>query len=231
MRNLFLLLLLSNLLFFGWQRWVFVDNEKGVNIVKAPKSGEQIELAAAQPNTPVQIALESIDSEPEELPVEIPAFVGRACVSIGPFSEVKDAAGELAQLKTLGMQAAQRATQGDVFMGHWVHVNAVPSRASGRRLVTKLHDGGIKDAYLIIGDAGDNTISLGLFSEEEGAERVELRAKSLGIDPVITRRYRQATVHWLDVRLQAAADGSQLAQTYGEERVLLRDEATCPPEE
>jgi len=71
-------------------------------------------------------------------------------------------------------------------------------------------------------------ISLGLFGEMPRAERIELQAKSLGLPADISARTRDATVIFVDVGLPPGRGAGNIIEQFGEERVLLRDAATCP---
>ena len=71
-------------------------------------------------------------------------------------------------------------------------------------------------------------ISLGLFGEMSRAERVELQAKSLDLAADITQRMRQGTVYFIDIGLPPGKGAGDMIAKYGEDRVLLRDAATCP---
>jgi len=60
------------------------------------------------------------------------------------------------------------------------------------------------------------------------AERVELQAKSLNLAADITPRMREGTVFYVDIGLPPGKGAGNMMEKYGEERVLLRDAATCP---
>ena len=71
-------------------------------------------------------------------------------------------------------------------------------------------------------------ISLGLFGEKARAERVELQAKSMDLPADITPRMRDATIYFVDIGLPPGRGAGAMIEKYGEELVLLRDQATCP---
>ena len=60
------------------------------------------------------------------------------------------------------------------------------------------------------------------------AERVELQAKSLELPADITSRMREGTVFFVDIGLPPGKGAGSMIEIYGEDRVLLRDAATCP---
>ena len=96
-------------------------------------------------------------------------------------------------------------------------------------MLIKLREGGLGDAYLVEDeDTGGYKISLGLFGEMTGAEKIELQAKSLGLPADITPRMREATVFFVDIGLPPGRGAGAIIEKYGEDKVMLRDRATCP---
>lgn len=71
-------------------------------------------------------------------------------------------------------------------------------------------------------------ISLGLFGDIERAERIELQARSLDLPADITARTREGSVYFVDIGLPPGKGAGAIVEKYGEERVLLREAATCP---
>ena len=107
-------------------------------------------------------------------------------------------------------------------------IRDVADRDTGNEILAKLRDGGLADAYLVPTDEGGLDVSLGLFGELEGAEKVELQAKSLDLPASITPRTREATVYFIDIALPPGKGAGAIVEKYGENKVLLRDAATCP---
>jgi len=226
MRNLLLLLVLANILYFIWG---LIDNEPvvtGVAVVDEAELGPPLDVsdtAMAEASTSVGAVLGS------GKPSDLAAVVGRSCVTIGPFKGNTEADGALAAYEAEGMRASVRSTQGQVFVGHWVQIRNVPDKASGDVILTKLREGGLGDAYLVEDeDTGGYKISLGLFGEMTGAEKIELQAKSLDLPADITPRMREATVFFVDIGLPPGKGAGAIIEKYGEDKVMLRDKATCP---
>ncbi|MEN7342311.1 MAG: hypothetical protein AAAFM81_05180, partial [Pseudomonadota bacterium] len=91
MRNLFLMLLAANILFFAWQHWVY-EPDAGVTIVESSEMGERIGLVSDDAEEAPQTDAVAVDNEPDREPAApLRAEVGRACLSVGPFSKVDDA--------------------------------------------------------------------------------------------------------------------------------------------
>ena len=95
-------------------------------------------------------------------------------------------------------------------------------------MLDKLRAGGLGDAYMPPVDEDGLSISLGLFGNLERAERVELQAKSLDLPADITPSTRDGTVYFVDIGLPPGKGAGAMIEKYGEQKVLLRDAATCP---
>jgi hypothetical protein len=127
-----------------------------------------------------------------------------------------------------GMRASGRATTGQIFVGHWVIIRGIEGSLTTSDMLDSLHGGGLPDAYPVPQDDGTTSISLGLFGELDGAEKVELQAKSLGLPAEIVARTRDDKVFFVDIALPPGKGAGAIVDKYGEDRVLLRDAATCP---
>jgi hypothetical protein len=225
MRNLLLLLLLANILYYMWGRFVDDPDETGVVVVSESELGPPLNVSSmvvAEAATSVGAVLGS------GKPSDLAALVGRSCVTIGPFKSNTDADGALADYENEGMRASVRTTQGQVFVGHWVQIRNIPDRDAGKAMLDKLKAGGLGDAYLVPTEEEGLKISLGLFGEMSRAERIELQAKSLDLQADITPRMRDATVFYVDIGLPPGKGAGAMIEKYGEEKVMLRDQATCP---
>jgi hypothetical protein len=225
MRNLLLLLLLANILYFLWGRFVEDDPQPGVAIVDESELGPPLAVTAdrsAQTVASVGAVLGS--GEPSDLE----ALTGRACVTIGPFRANTDA--ETAQVKYSGegMRARTRSSRGQIFVGHWVQIRNIESREAGNAMLARLREGGLGDAYLVTNDDEGLKISLGLFGDINGAEKIELQATSLGFNAEILPRMNEGTHYYVDIALPPGRGASAIIEQYGEDKVALREAATCP---
>ena len=224
MRNILMLLVLANVLYFLWDRFVEIPDESGVVVVDESQLGPPLAVSkttVAEAATSVGAVLGS------GKPSDLAAVVGRSCVSIF-FKTNGEADGAIAAYESEGMRASLRSTQGQVFVGNWVLIRKIPDRETGNAMIEKLSEGGLTDAYLDDDDDGTYLISLGLFGEMPGAERIELQAKSLDLPAEIIQRMRDATIFYVDIGLPPGKGAGAMIEKYGEERVLLRDKATCP---
>lgn len=225
MRNLLLLLLLANILYFVWGMFVEDTGQPGVAIVDESALGPPLAVAPNQYADMVASVGAVLGSgEPSDLA----AVVGQSCVTVGPFRNNSDANIALVQYAAEGMRTTLRSSRGQIFVGHWVQIRNVNDRQEGNKILRQLRRGGLSDAYIVETDDEGMKISLGLFGDIERAERIELQAKSMDLPAEITPRMSEGMVYYVDIGLPPGKGAGAIVEKYGEEKVLLRQQATCP---
>jgi len=222
MRNLILLLVLANVLYFLWTSFVTEPDETGVAIVDESQLGPPLAISKT---TEAAASVGALLGSGQ--PSDLAAVVGRSCVTVF-FKTNVEADSAIASFENDGMRASLRSAQGQVFVGNWVQIRDIPDLKTGAGMIDRLQAGGITDAYLMDDENGKFKISLGLFGEMDRAEKVELQAKSLNLPADITPRMRDATVYYVDVGLPPGRGAGAMIEKYGEQRVLLREKASCP---
>ncbi len=185
-RGLLLLLVFANVAFFAWSRWIATPLAPGAS--PAPAAPPLV-LGREAP-APARPA--SSEGEAER-PLR--------CVSIGPFLDLTEAARASTRLRELGFGPRQRASEGTVWSGWWVALGQLESREAAEGAVERLRQFGVTDAYIMPGEEGRVTVSLGLFSEEPRALRRLDEVKALGYAPEVSERQRSGTVYWIDADL------------------------------
>ena len=186
MRNAFLALVLINLGFATWHQW-FADRPRATRLLV--QTGPTISLAD-------ETRARDGQAEPgDAVPAE-----PRGCVSIGSFPNRVVVTEVTSTLDAAGFHATQRVAQGDVWLGHWVYIDAIPTQSEAAAIVGNLTANGINDAYVIADGNRGSLVSLGVFSIEERAQQRLSAASALGYAPVIVDRYQPGDVYWLDVR-------------------------------
>ena len=225
MKNLLLLLLLANILYFVWGMFDKDSDEPGIAIVEESELGPPL---AVSPNRDAVAAVSVGAVLGSGEPSDLAAVVGQSCVTIGPFKANADADAALIQYAGEGMRTSLRSAHGQIFIGHWVQIRNIADRSTGNNMLEKLKEGGLADAYLVATDDNGLNISLGLFGNLERAEKVELQAKSLNLRADIVPRTREGTIFFIDIALPPGKGAGAMIEKYGEEKVLLRDAATCP---
>lgn len=225
MKNILLVLLLANILYFMWGFLTEKESQPGVAVVEESDLGPPLDVTAARDSDAVASVGAVLGSgEPSALQ----AIVGRSCVTIGPFKESADADSAQLEYSNEGMKAVLRPARGQIFVGHWVQIRGIPDEATANDILNRLKAGGLTDAYLVRTEDEGMKISLGLFGDVERAEKIELQARSLDLPAEISPRTRAGDVFFVDIGLPPGKGAGAIIEKYGQERVLLRDAATCP---
>lgn len=225
MKNLLLLLLLANILYFVWGMVAEDSPEPGIAVVEESDLGPPLAVSMSRNAE----AAESVGAVlGSGVPSDLAAVVGRSCVTIGPFKASADADIALTQYAGEGMRTGMRSAHGQIFVGHWVMIRNIADRETGNEILEQLRQGGLTDAYLVPIEGDGVNVSLGLFGDLDRAERVELQAKSLDLPADITPRTREGDIFFVDIGLPPGKGAGAIVEKYGEEKVMLRDAATCP---
>ena len=194
MRVLFLLLLLANVLFLAWTRWVVPETPATINV---PATGgrelQPIRLRAEAPNATATSAADSSGS----------GLLAASCVSIGPFIDPAHAAAASAQLERLGFTSRRRVSQDEVRVGYWVRVPNLATPADATNALAALRAAGFGDAYVLAEGEPDNTVSVGVFSDPRRAAEVSAMVQQAGFTAETSDRLRLLEVLWLDIDRQA----------------------------
>ncbi len=212
MRLAFALLLFVNIAWYGWTHWVATPAAPTAPAATAEGRGLQLAREASPSGAPVRAA-----QGPNH------------CLSLGPFTDLTEAARASTLLRESELEPRQRAGEGVVWKGFWVTLEGVPDRAAASAIIERLRRAGVADAYAMPADGRDVTISLGLFSERQRALRRLDDAKAAGLSPRIVDRERTGTVYWIDVNVVPPAQLPDAARLQGEGGRILRLEVKpCP---
>lgn len=213
------------MLFFLWGLFDEPALRPGVVIINEADFGPSLDVVAgsgAANVASVGAILGSGDAS------NLEAVVGRSCVSIGPFRDEEEAATAQLFYSDEELLTNIREIEADVFVGHWVQIRDVEDNAEANSILNALADGGLEDAYLVRTEDEGLKISLGVFQDMEGAEKIELEARSLGFMADISPRMEAQPVRYVDIALPPGMGAGSIVARYGEDRILLRDAATCP---
>lgn len=221
MRNLFLALVLANLAFAAWHAWFAVPGQppsapRG-DVPSLQLASEVANLAAAVDaaasdaaavpggagGAAAAVTQAVVTGAAAAQPPAAPAAAGQTCVSVGPFRELSQAAAASAKLRGSGLDPVQRAGEGDVWVGYWVYVAAIPTVEEAEQVLARLRASGITDSYVIPNSDSGNLVSLGVFTEVARAASRLGAVRELGLEATVADRTRRATVYWVDVLLEA----------------------------
>ncbi|WP_428100058.1 hypothetical protein [Candidatus Rariloculus sp.] len=195
MRNLFLALVLANLLFAAWHGW-FAETAAPVrraalDVPGITLVGEIDDADAPAPDEALTRANTTLD------PVE-------RCISIGPFTELSQATDAEANLRASGYEPVQREGEGAIRVGYWAYLENIPAQEDANGILARLGQNGVTDANVLSGPAGNNIVSLGVFSDLSLAEQRRETVRGLGYDPIIAAPTRRGEVYWVEVILEGA---------------------------
>ncbi|MGY8733213.1 MAG: hypothetical protein ACKVK0_13835 [Pirellulales bacterium] len=225
MKNLLLILLLANILYFMWGYFVDEESEPGVAFVEESDLGPPLDVSVGWDSDSI-VSVGAVLGSEESSALE--ALFGHSCVTIGPFKENANADLAALEYANEGMRSVLRPTRAQVFVGHWVWIRKIESEIAADTVLQQLKDGGLNDVYLDRSDPADLKISLGLFGAEAGAEKIELQARSLDLPAEIIPSSKERDVFFVDIELPPGKGAGAMIEKHGQERVLTRKAATCP---
>jgi hypothetical protein len=186
-------LLFANLAYFAWAHWIDAPRPVPENaaFAKLPRLKLRNEVVQPAPGA----APESM----QRIALNASAGAG-SCVSIGPFGDIGSSARAAAVLKDKGFDPRQRAVAGETSDGFWVYVGGLKTESQVDRVRQDLVFHGITDARAMA-DAGaaERRISVGLFSEREGADKRAKQVQHLGLKAEVAERKLPVSMYWVDV--------------------------------
>ena len=220
MRPLIVILVLANLAFAAWA--LLVDRPPAPPVAR--DIGHLPGLVLASEPLP--------GAAPGSAPSASTAPRGH-CVTVGPFSDLVLSAAAASLLTSRGFTPTQRDEPGQDLVSYWVYLDNVPSEAATNRLLLMLRAIGLNDVHAMpVTTAGEaRRVSVGLFSEKEGADRRARAVKAgLGVTPVITEQHSSQASYWVDITLtspgQSVSTEGLLPPAVKGGHIEIRD---CPP--
>jgi hypothetical protein len=202
MRHLVYLLLIANLVYFGWN--LYSNGAAGETSRELPPLP-----ATAKPLVTLQELNQQSATAPGEglpgidaLTLSQPPGVGMpaACQALGPFfveDELHAVAGRLGEL---GQEPRQRIVEVSRENGYWVYLPAM-KRAQALQIAQQLDEQNDHEYYI----GRDNFMSLGTFKELSRAEIRLRQLHKMGLDAILEARHVTQDAYWLEIRDEAAA--------------------------
>ncbi len=225
MKNILLALLLANILYLLWGYFAEESADPGVAFLEESDLGPPLDVTTGGDSDAIASVGAVLGSgEPSALE----AVVGRSCVTVGPFRDAADAEPAVLEYSNEGMKTYLRPSREPLLVGHWVGIQDIGDEAQGKAILEKLVAGGLGDAYIDRSDPPGLKISLGFFGELEGAEKTELQARSLDLAAEVIPMTPDRDVFYVDIGLPPGKGATAIVERYGQDRVLMRDAATCP---
>ncbi len=216
MRLLLILLVLVNLGFFAYHRFLNETVDASAQIAALQISPEKIRPVVSMVTSAVANAAPAAPSP-------------TACVEWGAFGgpDVARADGALVGL-ALPAEAVQRRVL-DID-GYWVHMPAFKTKAEVDRKLGELKALGVTD-FFVVQDAGPwrNAVSLGLFKSEDAANTELERMRKLGVrSAVVTRREKFLKQVSYFVREPSAATIARITELQRDFPTTEIKAASCP---
>ena len=220
MRLLLILLVLVNLGFFAYHRFLNETVDASAQIAALQISPEKIRPVVSMVTSAVATTA----------PAAAPAALSpTACVEWGAFGgpDVARADGALLAL-ALPAEAVQRRVL-DID-GYWVHMPAFKTKAEVDRKLGELKALGVTE-FFVVQDAGPwrNAVSLGLFKSEDAANAELERLRKLGVrSAVVTRREKFLKQVSYFVREPSAATIARITELQRDFPTTEIKAASCP---
>ncbi len=210
MRGVVFGLLFSNLAFLAWNLFVPVTKEPRVPALVAD-GGESVQLLSEvasdqlrpyperqQASTPASVPEESEEPEVKDSPSVVQALY---CAQIGPFRNEDDArnfANTHAQRMSLSVDVRQVPGAPDyrVFLPPFASRELATSTQETLRAAFAANSLAI-DTYLVPRGELENSIALGLFSEQRNALNVQQQMLGLGYQVVVRTEEKQVSEAWV----------------------------------
>lgn len=170
-----------------------------------PPPQAPVALPATDPDVPALVLLSETDQAPALVAEQAdpPEPIGdgeqRECLEIGPFltqADLRRAVGAL----TAGARRIQfRETTAVVQRGYRVFLPAPPTREAALATARGLFGRGIRDYYVVTAGEDENTISFGLYRNEQNALRRLEQVRGFGVEARLEPRSENIPQFWIDL--------------------------------
>lgn len=184
MKGFFLLLLLTNLLFIGWQLFAAAETSdlslyrgvarvsQGLPLLSELDEANQPPLRK-QTVEPPKPQPELIEPQVKQARIAIPvldAQPGSLCYQSSLLTSLSEATALQRQLEKFGISKSERNTVETTKVNYWVKLPPYKSRAKANEAADTLKKNKIKDFFIVRSGRHENAISLGVFSTRERAD-------------------------------------------------------------
>lgn len=217
MKTFVVLLLLTNLAYFGWNEGWLRDTAPAKrttpvinSVTTAPQPFEQapatLTLLSELSGTELErreISVAATVAEPAALETAPTEPEQAWCASLGLFEQESEAKALIPELVLFGVSADLSSGRVPVSSTFWVYIPAFASEAEAFARLEELQDKSIDSYYMRSGDLAGG-ISLGVFSRRESAEVAQTTLARRGYQTQISEIFRQEQRSWLQLQASAA---------------------------
>ena len=130
----------------------------------------------------------------------------RVCLELGPFLTQVDLRGAGTALTPSAHRIQLRETSTVIRRGFRVFIADPGTREAALATARALQARGIRDYYVVTAGAEQNTVSLGLYRDENNAHRRQREISALGFDVELEVRNEEIPQFWIDLELPAELD-------------------------
>jgi len=203
MKAVFILLLLTNIIFALVQWWFPYEREEKRSPL--PVAAETLRLLDEMDETTVVVddPVNDPANDPQQPPTrsttdDTTTTPAQLCYTLGPFKNQQSAKEVALKFKQNQIAVSSRSSLEKEYMGVMVYIAEHASRAEALKTAKSLAAKGVQD-YIIVNKPGrSNILSLGVFGLKKNADRRLKYIASLGYPVKTEARYRNRTIYWLD---------------------------------
>jgi len=197
MRNIFVSLLLVNIVYFAYKAFSAADSAPVVIARSSVATVESIYLLSENADSEVRDReLELIVSNPVRRVVPNEG-AELNCLAVGPFHDIFVSQAAADRLLALGFSVEVKAMDVVTELNDYrVMIPPAPSLQSAFRKLRELKSQGI-DSYVITQGPGVLSISLGVFSTEQAALNLQSELSTSGYGAIVANIPRVARAYWI----------------------------------
>jgi len=196
LRLLFVLLVMLNIVAAAW----LLLGQPYAHVPPATDPGvPELHLLSELPAQQATAASADSIAAPVSAPATADTPADYRCLTLGPFATPHDLQQARSALAPLTQRMRSRQEQVAQSRSWWVYLPAPTSRAQALTLTRQLAARGIKDYFVVSGGDQPNTISLGLFKDQDNARKRRADVTAAGFPARITERTESAPQYWLDL--------------------------------
>ena len=232
MKWLFILLLITNVLILIWgvqrepiDQAAEITKQRGIGnmrLLSEIEASKEEMVAQAADGAPVKEELQqATEKPPEEAKPEVAeqpaatiptrtepeAKLVNRCGVLGVIDDRQVAQEAKKLLTDDGVKSSIQETHGKIEIGFWVVIPPLESSAAAQDMIVQLADAGITDVWHFRSGELNNAISLGMFFQQENAEKLRREIEQKGFNAELRSRFlnkRRYSIHF-KIREKAAA--------------------------
>lgn len=161
-----------------------------------------LRLLAETETTPVEVAAAEFVGPPDELD---PNLV-RRCLQVGPFLTQIDLRRAVNALTPIATRIQYRETRAVIRRGFRVFIASPGNREAALATARELSARGLRDYYVVTAGTEQNTISLGLYRDENNARRRHREVSALGFEVQLEPRNEEVPNYFIELELDGERD-------------------------